>query len=349
MRGRLLRVSGCLLVLLCFWAVPPACDGGGSSEDDATGDDRQVEVVASDEEVEEPAGEDVQVGDEPEVPVCVPDCAGRQCGSDGCGGSCGNCWTLEGAIDNSLCQPDFSCPACGCGAKECGIDVCGSVCGSCVGDWTCNAESKCEPPPIQCDGHGFDPVSQYSKLKQLESGYDFHYEAHSSKNMPFDALVLDVNTAHPYNGPDSPGIYEAAYDNLEEGGLWLYMLEGWNGQGYAKLLVPTQGQVKLVSLNPEGGDFQGYLQDVVLREASIKEGTMEVHPLHNGKTWCLDYLKLEAEIVVKKNVCVETGTGYNIGDNIANFSLQSCDGKWVKLHSGCGKTKALWVVATAGW
>ena len=58
--------------------------------------------------------------------VCTPDCSGKQCGGDGCGGFCG---TLDGTCPDSqqcmknicVCQPD-------CFGKVCGDDGCGGLC-----------------------------------------------------------------------------------------------------------------------------------------------------------------------------------------------------------------------------
>jgi large repetitive protein len=40
-----------------------------------------------------------------ETDVCVPDCEGKQCGDDGCGGSCGSCETGQFCIDGD-CPPE---------------------------------------------------------------------------------------------------------------------------------------------------------------------------------------------------------------------------------------------------
>ena len=62
---------------------------------------------------------------------CVPDCRGKKCGSDGCGGTCGSCQQAESCVSgqctSASCSP--ACPAnqvcqggvCGCpaGMKEC--------------------------------------------------------------------------------------------------------------------------------------------------------------------------------------------------------------------------------------
>jgi hypothetical protein len=40
--------------------------------------------------------------------VCVPNCSGRVCGDDGCGGSCGTC------AANQVCRVDGACVSCNC-------------------------------------------------------------------------------------------------------------------------------------------------------------------------------------------------------------------------------------------
>jgi hypothetical protein len=67
-------------------------------------------------------------------------CAGRECGSDGCGGSCGNC----GA--DQVCSGG-SC-VCECGGRTCGVNACGRDCG------TCGAGTFCRGGTCACDALG---------------------------------------------------------------------------------------------------------------------------------------------------------------------------------------------------
>ena len=67
--------------------------------------------------------------------VCIPTCAGKQCGLDGCGGDCGACaqggtCTSQGLCTSVGCEPD-------CWGKECGADGCGELCGQCSADSFC--------------------------------------------------------------------------------------------------------------------------------------------------------------------------------------------------------------------
>ncbi|HZS37275.1 MAG TPA: hypothetical protein VFF06_10625 [Polyangia bacterium] len=107
-------------------------------------------------------------------PCCTPNCLGRDCGSNGCGGSCGTCvdpdtcggggtdgqcgcnasfscivGTCGTVVDRcgvshecqcpagTKCQSDGSCCTPQCAGKQCGDDGCGGVCGTCAAPNTC--------------------------------------------------------------------------------------------------------------------------------------------------------------------------------------------------------------------
>ncbi|MBT9558711.1 MAG: hypothetical protein IV100_21955 [Myxococcales bacterium] len=96
---------------------------------------------------EEDAGDD--------IPACVPDCAFRECGGDGCGGSCGSCedptaptCDEEQGVCTGTCVPD-------CYGKTCGDDGCGGTCGECGEGSTCHDDSWCTPEAWTCDPEYF--------------------------------------------------------------------------------------------------------------------------------------------------------------------------------------------------
>lgn len=96
------------------------------------------------------------------VPTCTADCAAKDCGDDGCGGSCGSC------VGDTSCDPDGQCvvnpcmPLCD--AKDCGDDGCGGSCGTCDVGATCNSKGICDAGPVcvpnceekQCGDDGCD-------------------------------------------------------------------------------------------------------------------------------------------------------------------------------------------------
>ena len=88
------------------------------------------------------------------VPGCNPKCDTKQCGSDDCGGSCGNC---QG---NLLCSAEQLCvaPVAGycvpdCKQKECGPDGCGGTCGTCKHNKVCDDRENTCVPVKACNSH----------------------------------------------------------------------------------------------------------------------------------------------------------------------------------------------------
>ena len=73
---------------------------------------------------------------------CAPDCVGKNCGDDGCGGECGTCDADSGesCVSNvcQLCEPN-------CIGRVCGPDpVCGQDCGPlCAPGFSCNTDGQC--------------------------------------------------------------------------------------------------------------------------------------------------------------------------------------------------------------
>ncbi|MBM4354119.1 MAG: hypothetical protein FJ109_10050 [Deltaproteobacteria bacterium] len=75
-------------------------------------------------------------------------CEGKECGDDGCGGSCGGCPVGEncvgGVCKEYVCEPT-------CSGVECGPDGCGSECGTCGGGLICDqATYTCIAKPADC-------------------------------------------------------------------------------------------------------------------------------------------------------------------------------------------------------
>ena len=98
--------------------------------------------------------------------VCVADCAGRQCGKDGCEGECGQC--DGGAIcnadgqcvsvencGNEVCDEEEDCASCAADCGECcGDGECSSAqdefCGTCAADCACVGGERCDNSSRTC-------------------------------------------------------------------------------------------------------------------------------------------------------------------------------------------------------
>jgi hypothetical protein len=81
--------------------------------------------------------------------VCLPNCSGRECGGDGCDGSCGKC------AQNETCNGGQCVPWCvgNCAGRECGSDFCVGNCGTC-GDGKACDNGRCVTDPALCGGCG---------------------------------------------------------------------------------------------------------------------------------------------------------------------------------------------------
>jgi len=77
--------------------------------------------------------------------VCVSDCEGKFCGTDGCGGTCGDCPDgLECGEVDGLCYEPTCVPDCT--GKVCGSDGCGADCGQCASPQICQ-NGSCQLGP----------------------------------------------------------------------------------------------------------------------------------------------------------------------------------------------------------
>jgi hypothetical protein len=137
--------------LIAAAALLAAC--GGSTED---GPDYRYlpddALRGSDQATPDAAGPDGRTpADLPRQEICQPQCEGRACGPDSCGGICGQCEGSQEVCQDGqcVCEPF-------CAGKECGDDGCGGDCGSCEPPFHCEA-NKCECTP-DCEGKecGYD-------------------------------------------------------------------------------------------------------------------------------------------------------------------------------------------------
>ena len=96
---------------------------------------------------------------------CTPNCTGKTCGSDGCGGSCGVC--ASGSVCNASGQCATNCTP-NCTGKTCGSDGCGGSCGICALGYVCNGNGVCVAGSGNC-------VSNQSK--KCDSGNLYWYDS----------------------------------------------------------------------------------------------------------------------------------------------------------------------------
>ena len=88
---------------------------------------------------------------------CSPNCAGKNCGSDGCSGSCGSCNSTQYCNSAGRCVqipiPPENCTP-NCAGKNCGSDGCSGSCGSCNSTQYCNSAGRCAAILEGCNADG---------------------------------------------------------------------------------------------------------------------------------------------------------------------------------------------------
>jgi hypothetical protein len=329
------------IFILAFIVLLAACSGSSGEdglEDTQSFTDSTAEVGV------DLAAEDV---------LCVPDCEGKECGSDGCGGQCASCNPGVACIMNTCaCTPE-------CEGRECGIDGCGGFCGHCTGPDGAQDDTLCLPTglcstcgeqPQGCDNHCFDVTWSRTKLKQDQDGFVLTFSARNSESFPTNYLRIVADSRGGMGGPAQPGTYDLAYTNNFEGGLWATILRNQTDTGFERILVPVDGTIELQVFGKDDQQFVAVINDAIFQEATVNEETGAVTQVPGGENWCMDGVELTSEVSITYPDCQADGTGTAQGDNIANFSLRNCaSGEMFQLHSWCGKKTAVWFVATAAW
>ncbi len=117
-------------------ARPDREDGTVHPDTNPEREDADSGDVARDDAI--PRGDGGSLPDAAKDILCVPDCSGRVCGSDGCGGSCGTCKANEVCQGGAcLCVPN-------CTGRDCGPDGCGGTCKpGCATGVPCLDTGKC--------------------------------------------------------------------------------------------------------------------------------------------------------------------------------------------------------------
>ncbi len=278
---------------------------------------------------------------------CVPDCSDRECGDDGCGGSCGTCLPGYECVDGTCrgCTAD-------CSGRVCGDDGCGGSCGVCQAGYVCNEAGACERA---CNGKGFQGTVVEASWKPMDflygSGGNFVYTEETSSKEPYSQLVILFRQYSTYKGPTGPGTYAIPHKGFAECSTCILVFENCTATECERVYLADEGSIEIQSLDDANAPFDAVLHDVVLHEVQIGNDFSTTW-VPNGRTWCLGGHHATAETVsltVPQPECVAGGTGSTMDENIANFSLTNCSGQQVFLHDFCGQTKAVWIILVTAW
>jgi len=240
--------------------------------------------------------------------------------------------------------------ACTCAAEQqCGLDPCGGSCGTCEAGELC-AGGQCVAQAT-CDTPGFAPSSEEAVSRTTIHSHIVRYTALThGGTTPFDRLTLTFLTNDEVTGPSEPGVYDLADTQAGASPLWVTVERACSTEGTecAHTFVASAGQVHLQAL---GDALQAELVGLSLDEVYLDPKTGKSYPLPSGTHWCLPSYPIDValESVEVPGDCADPADGNQLGDRVGDMTLRACDGSEHKLHDRCGKAKAVWVLAVAGW
>ena len=275
-----------------------------------------------------------------ELDTCTPQCAGKQCGPDGCEGSCGSCYNAQGAVDAGLCRADGTCidPNC---VPACAGKQCGDDgCGNACG--TCADYQVCTDGQCvgdpPCGANGLDAALQTTTLEDAGGGNKVFVHREYSST----STPVDVFGVEIY--PFAP------YNGPTVPGV--YDLSGQNYEDCGLCLVASTGCsdsacdkrffMKSGTLEVvEYGGAGGRFKAVlngVLEEVTINSDTFHSSPVVGGQTWCFTDHVIDEPIVAPAQLT----------ETVGDFTLTNCYGEPLQFAS-LSPNRAIWLTVVAGW
>jgi len=182
-------------------------------------------------------------------------------------------------------------------------------------------------------------------------------ELRSSDKTPLDVLQIEIYTFGDFTGATDVGTYSLDGSTYEDCSNCVVVRSNCTSEGCEKRFLVDEGDLVISQWDTAGGLFKGTLSGAKAHEVTIDSESYVSTLVPGGETWCLDGVQIEAQIAAlpvsdrTQPTCVPEGTGNILGDNIANFTLNDCNGRRVKLHATCNQPeqRALWIIGTTGW
>jgi hypothetical protein len=268
--------------------------------------------VARDNDLSDP-GADVK--DQADTQGCVPDCSGKVCGDNGCGGSCGPC--NDGTCVAGQCQANASC------------DLNGFNLAVQQATYYKQADSK-----NYMVWQGATSQTAPFDMVMIE---DYQYAPYNGPTAPGTYNLAGTNYK------DCGLCLLAQSGCTAEGCKKLFYAD----QGTVEIQTISQGTSKFQAVFHNVQFKEVTINQTTYESTPVAGGqTWCMNNVAPNTDLVLNETKSE---------CVTGGTGVDLNDNIADFQLQNCNGQTVKLHSFCGKKAmwlvavAGWCDACASW
>lgn len=183
---------------------------------------------------------------------CASMCVGKECGDDGCGGTCGECPA------HNVCTPDGQCSCIPqCEGKQCGDDDCGSECGTCPDGNICQ-DGQCICIP-NCDGKicGSDGCGgSCGPCAPLEECIDnaCTFTCSACPQLEGCSRFLLPTNYHAYYLCPGPKDWEGAKDFCEERGTYLVNIGNAEENSFLATILAGSPSV-WIGLSQDWGDW----------------------------------------------------------------------------------------------
>lgn len=254
--------------------------------------------------------------------------------------------------------------ASGCGDDATSAPTGSNPCGACPAEHYCSYGRCIEDPGLnageaaECDYYGFSSTFDAAFARQAGGAVRTRFVTSNAPteppyDRPFDKLVFEiVHDRFFTEGPPGPGTFPLTGTEAVGSPLFLRGHAFCNDYDCANTFIVERGELELSEPGLPGGRLEAVLRDLRLVQVRIDPQTGAIIPFNKGKVWCMGDHRVASDVPAlstAEGTCVAGGTGQNIGDNIRDFTLVNCYGEEVDVHERCGSSKALWIVASAGW
>ena len=203
----------------------------------------------------------------------------------------------------------------------------------------------------KCGHQGFAPVESSATYSLQGPREKRRFVARGPGSSTWDKIVIETRADGVGGDFSGPGTFDLGATGNADCEVCVLAYKGCHDEGCARTFLANAGTAVIEEAGAGGEMFSGTLSNLLFREVYIQPDTGEGMPLPAGETWCVENLGFEAEMEdVSLDVdCIPEGTGNGLGDNVADFTLQRCDGTFVSLHEMCGAATAVWLVTSAFW
>ena len=218
-------------------------------------------------------------------------CEGRVCGTNSCGGICGQ---GNGTCPaGETCTIDGQCIACSCDGKTCGDNGCGHSCGDCRSDESCSADqTQC----IKCSEITLDELVQTAASDPANRFFDYtaEYSPNGGSSKNHFSLQIYRNSNSCYIDFSRQTFDTCTLDKpTNEDGICAFIKE-YSGEIIDKLYFPQSGVINIPNMNNNGSFNDGVLvNNPILVEIDKTTGA----PVPGGKCFQIkgDWIKAKAK------------------------------------------------------